>query len=212
MFHIDSVMKQLCSAGARAIFRHVEVTGEPPNCMPEYFMPAFIFDHLGDEVTMTLETSFAKLSLWNTDSRQRMGLPPIEKEHAAALLQLTQELGAPRVDLVLYEGIDRPKDKQDFLALVEFKRNWIDPRDRGKLLRILPHIDTCAHGVLCGSMRDVQRKWQEDFARKAGDRWYECAVQPMPHNINERWFFCAQLFDRGARKVAEAQPTAPELV
>jgi len=71
---IEAVIRKLCDVGARAVSRYVEVSGMWPDDMPEYFMPGFIFDHLGDEITMTLETGFVKLLEWNAETLNRRGL------------------------------------------------------------------------------------------------------------------------------------------
>lgn len=186
---IETVVQRLCDAGARAVSRYVDVSGMDPYDMPEYFMPAFILDHLGDEVTMTLETSFAKLLEWNEDARIRGKLP--ERK----LLALVADLGSPRVDLVLYKDPHRPKAEQDILALVEFKRGWIsggdDPggrSDRAKERRVLLHIDTCPYGVVCGWARLADRDWAYTGAMETRDTWFQSQFQlkddPTPY------FFC----------------------
>jgi hypothetical protein len=40
----------------------------PDEDMPECFLAAFVFDHLGDEVTMTIETNSRKLIGWSDAS------------------------------------------------------------------------------------------------------------------------------------------------
>jgi hypothetical protein len=198
---IEIAMQKLCDAGARAMRRYAEVAGESPDDMPEFFMPAFVLDHIGKEITATLETRFSKLFEWNDDIRVRRRLPPRSPEEEAELLVLAEELGRPRVDMVLYEGDDegRPKDKLDFLALLEFKKGWVPSDERTKLLRILPHIDTCPYGVVCGSVRGENLEWNKGEARKTNDRWYQSAMQSLPGE-DRSYFFCARLFDRAARK------------
>ena len=191
MIDIDDVMRKLCDAGARAMGRYAEVSGEGPGDMPEYFMPAFILGQIGDEISVTLETGFSKLVEWNDDTRKRRDLPARSPEEQAKLLALADELGTPRVDMVLFAGQDQgvPKDEQDFLALVEFKRYSASPDDRAKLLRILPHIDTCLYGVVCGNIEDRHLQSHRAEAEKLGDRWYQSVL---PGDF--RWFFCARLF------------------
>jgi hypothetical protein len=101
--------------------------------------------------------------------------------------------------MVLYEGDEegRAKDELDLLALAEFKRGWVPSDERTKLLRILPHIDTCPYGIVCGSVRGENLEWNKNEAATKGDRWYQSAMQSLP---NERdYFFCARLFDRSAK-------------
>jgi hypothetical protein len=197
MAEIESVVRDLCDAGAAAIHRYIQVSGEDPSDMPEHFMPAFILDHVGSKITMTLETGFSKLSKWNQNTRQGRGLPPRGQEEVTELLALALELGLPRVDMVLYEGNDdgRPKDQLGLLALVEFKKGP-STVDRNKLLRILPHVDTCPYGIVCGS-RGIDRDWDVEDARKMDDRWFETAVQPSPGD-KKPYFFSARLFSRSA--------------
>lgn len=137
---LEDTMEKLCKAGARAVQRYAEVSGmSPDEEMPECFLSAYFFDHFGDEVTMTIETSARKLLGWNDDQRQRQGLLPAGPADLG--------LDARRlVDLILFKDAHLPKNKQNFFALVEFKSGWIDGArngDRDKLLRLLKHIDTC---------------------------------------------------------------------
>jgi hypothetical protein len=196
MTDVEDVIRKLCKAGVRAMRRYAKVSGEDPDELPEYFMPALVLDQLGNQITATLETRFSKLSEWNDDIRQRRGLAPRSPEKEAELLILAEELGRPRVDMVLYEGDDegRPKDQLDFLALVEFKKGEF-ASDRDKLLKILPHIDTCRYGVTCGSVRgEANLEWHKNEAQGTHDRWFQSA----PLRLNDRrFFFCARLFESG---------------
>jgi len=196
--NIDTAITELCEAGARALHRYATVSGEDPSTLPEYFMSAFIFNDIGDRITLTLETPFSKLSEWNNDGRRRLGLPPQSQEETEALLKLAEDIGAPRVDMVMFTGEDGiPKDEQNFLALVEFKR-WDIERggDRSKILRILRHIDTCNYGVACGFARDDHVEWQKEKAQECRDFWCQ---REMPPLVDEpKYFFCARVFDRSA--------------
>jgi hypothetical protein len=62
MINVDDVMQRFCAVGANAVRRYVDISGEDPWTMPEYFMPAFTFDRIGDQITATLETNFAYLT------------------------------------------------------------------------------------------------------------------------------------------------------
>ena len=179
---IDTTIQKLCDTGAQAVQRYVVVSGLDPWYMPEYFMPAFMLDHLGDEVTMTLETKFSLLWAWNDGDRSR---------------PLPDGIGSPRVDLVIYKDPHLAKSMQSFLALVELKRGWVDgdpdaPGDRHKLMGMLEYIDTCNYGVVCGWAKAVTRDWARKNAEKAGDRWFESKFEldGVPY------FFCASVFAR----------------
>ena len=157
MIEIDDVMGKFCDAGAQAVRRYFDVSGEGPWSMPEYFMPAFMLDRLGDQMTATLETNFRTLVEWNACVRARRGLA--QQPHDERLLLLAQQLNGRRVDMALFEGEKegKPKEQQDFLALVEFKGGWLDAAgnpgrisDSDKLLMLLVHVDTCPWGIVCG--------------------------------------------------------------
>ena len=195
---IETIVQRLCDIGARAVHRYVEVSGMDPYDMPEYFMPSFILDHLGDKVTMTLETSFAKLLEWNEDARKRSGLP-----ERKLLVSVVADLGAPRVDLVLYKDPHRRKNEQDLLALVEFKRGWIsgahsptDHSDQAKVRRLLQHIDICRYGIVCGWARLADRDWAHKGAMETGDKWFESEFEVKDDRT--QYFFCARLVESAA--------------
>ena len=186
---LEETMEKLCKTGARAVQRYAEVSGMAPDEeMPECFLSAFVFDHFGGEVTMTIETSARKLLGWNDDQRQRQGLLPAGPADLG--------LDARRlVDLIMFKDAHLPKNKQNFFALVEFKSGWIDGAqngDRDKLLRLLKQIDTCPYGVVCGWARAANREWARENARMSGDRWFESEFQiaGVPH------FFCASVLRR----------------
>jgi hypothetical protein len=192
---IDVVIKELCRIGARAVCRYVEVTDLPPGDMPESFILAFIFDRLGNELKMTLESNFFKLLEWNMSSKTGRHSKPSIKDIRA--LASAANRGAQRVDLVIFADPHRPKSEQDILALVEFKSGWISgggtdippgTSDREKLLLLLKHIDTSRYGVVCGWTAKPQ--YQRNEARKVGDRWFE-----EPFDIHGTpYFFCARVF------------------
>ena len=200
MIDIDKLMESFCQLGAQAIERYFAISGEGPWQMPEFFMPAFIMDRLGDQTTATLETNFATLIQWNKEIRQRRGLAIVE--HDDRLLQLAAQLRGRRVDLVFYEGqeIGKPKNEQDFYALVEFKGGWLDAEavpgkvsDRDKLLMLMAHLDTCPWGIVCGWAPKVHREWQRDRVEGTGDKWFEKEIL-LPAGLHHSLFFCARLF------------------
>lgn len=166
-------------------------------------MPAFILDRLGGRLTATLETSFGTLVEWNAGVRVRRGLT--QQAHDERLLLLAQQLNGRRIDMALFEGEEegKPKEQQDFLALIEFKNGWIDAAripgkisDRDKLLMLLVHVDTCPWGVACGWMNKGHLEWQKQSSiKETNDRWYEKRIE-LPETFSIPLFFCARLFAR----------------
>ena len=123
---ITAVITALCEQGARAVSRYVEISGLDPEAMPEYFMPAFVLDHMGDQVTMTLETNFMSLIEWNMHSKTgRRALPSFEDIKA---LSLAANIGAPRIDLVMFADPHRRKTSRTFLPWSNSRRVGSAPR------------------------------------------------------------------------------------
>jgi hypothetical protein len=214
MLDVDEVMAKFCDAGAQSVRRYFDVSGIGPEIMPEYFMPAFILDRLGDKISATLETNFRTLVEWNAGVRARRGLPP--QSHDETLVRLLNE---SRVDMALFECEDegKPKEQRDFFALVEFKRGYIDASrirsrtsDRDRLLMLLAHIDTCPWGVTCGWTNKDHTEWQKDSIKGTNDRWYEKRFE-LPETISAPLFFCARLFARSSdeRRLAELLRSLP---
>jgi hypothetical protein len=108
--------------------------------------------------------------------------------------------------MVLFEGEEegKPKDQQDFLALVEFKRGWLSAdripgqeSDRDKLLLMLDAIDTCPWGILCGWTSESHLQWQKDESIKGtNDRLFEKRIE-LPDETTPI-YFCARLFKRSS--------------
>ena len=197
MRDINLTVQKICDAGAAAMFRYAKISGEDPfDDMPEHFLQSYTMDHLGDEFTATIETGLSKLSTWNKDIRKRNRLPPLPDEDTLQLLALAEILGAPRVDMVLFEGdeVGRSKYELDLLALVEFKKGaWALESDRQKLLSILPHIDTCRYGVVCGGGKIKDLHMYKAKADESSDTWFQTLVEPVDGS-GARYFFCARLF------------------
>jgi hypothetical protein len=203
MLQIDGVMRKLCEAGAQSVRRYVDVAGDDPWTMPEYFMRAFFLDRSGNEITMTLETGFGTLVEWNTGVRIRRSMP--ERAHDDRLLRLAEQLGGRRVDLAIFAGEEehKAKDQQDLFALVEYKRGWIsanrDPggmSDRDKLLMLLAHVDTCPCGIVCGWAIEDHARWQRDVSIKStSDHWCEQKIE-LPEGYTSSLLFCARAFER----------------
>lgn len=205
MRDIETVVQALCKVGAEAVSRYVTVSGDDtPSNMPEYFVPAYLLDRLGDELVVTLEGSFEGLFGWN--ERARHGAARSLQDSSELLLRPRQKLAGRRVDLVLAvrRSDGKSEEPPDLLALVECKRNWIDAdkipgkeSDRDKLLLFLAHIDTCQWGIVCGGWIDQNhRAYQRDRSMKGtGDKWYECEI-PLSGVPGGPFWFAARLFDR----------------
>ena len=198
MKDIDLFMQRFCDAGAKAVCRYIEISGEPLSTMPEYFMPAFIMNCLGDDVTFTLETGFATLHTWNGDSRERNLRNDLRVEEPL----LSDEIYGRRIDMVIFEGQNegKPKHEQDIFALAEFKRGWIDSAktpgkisDRDKLLMFMNFIDTSKYGIVCGYVNENHLNWQaKDVKRESKDRLFMAPIK-QDNKSYEPMYFCARL-------------------
>jgi hypothetical protein len=192
---IADAAQRVCEAAAEAVHRYATVTGlSPSEDLPERFITAFVLDKLGDEVTLTLETSLSKLWRWNLNALKGLRLPiPENPEEEFALI--AAELGAPRVDMAIWAG-EGQKDEQDCFAIIEFK-NWkIIERERDKVYNIIKHL-ICPHGAICVVMQGSAESlgWAEDLARKDGDGWFACNVAATPENP-ALYSVCIRYFDR----------------
>jgi hypothetical protein len=198
-----------CHSGARALAQYARISGEEPSTAPEYFMPAFIMNDLGNavhserELTFTLETTFSTLREWNCDAKARAGdtLP-------TDLVRLAEERKSSRVDMVLFAGAPGThKHAHDFVALIEFKRGNLEEEhgnlDRSRLLRLLRHIDTCEYGIVCGSVEERYLNYQRERALGLKDAWCSAAVP----ELENRFSFCARLFS--CRTVERGEPNRP---
>ena len=196
MRSVDNIMEKICHHAAQAIRRYVEISGMTPGDMPESFLGAYVFDKIGSEVTMTLETNTTKLFDWNNASKgRRRASDAVKVELQNAVTSVDQ---SGRIDLVLFDGASQNKEHEEFLALVEFKRWHLSREDRDKLLVVLKYIDTCPTGAIC-SILDLggDRSWvehEQSDAVRMGDRWIECKVGELPHGIPGNYSVCARIF------------------
>ena len=143
---ITETMEKLCKAAAQALHRYAGISGiDPGRDMPESFVASYICDHLGDEITATVETNFRKLLEWNANRKAATSSVVDDIERKVDHLQ--KRVSKKRVDLVIYGSGEKKSDKP-MLILVEFKREAIDRGDRVKLLSILEEIDTCPFGAI----------------------------------------------------------------
>jgi hypothetical protein len=206
---IGTVIKALCVHGARAVSRYAEITGlDPKYHMPEYFMPAYICDHMGDQVVMALEPNFKLLLKGELYAKSDWYKEPSPQELAA--LHLVTKLGGSRVDMAIFADPHRPKNQQRILALVEFKK-WITNKgstrategtwDRDKLIPILKHFTSCKYGVCCGWQNHEKA---EITARQEGDLWH---AEPFDL-LGRKYFFCARVFDASAKMTVLAHGVA----
>lgn len=219
MIDVSQLMQKFCDVGAAAVSRYAAVSGDSHFHMPEYFMASFILDHLGSDVTATLEMNFSTLVEWNDDARKHHGLPKHSPDDRALLL--AEQLGGRRVDMVLFEGEEerKAKDLQDFFALVEVKRGWIDAAsvtgkisDRDRLLMLLDRIDTCKWGIACGWIQQNHRDWQKAETEKTSDRWFETEFHLQDYDAP--LYFGARLLARGSdedrvRRLLAKMPQSP---
>lgn len=198
-----AILDNVCRTAAAAVYRYVELSGEDPgDDMPESFVSAYVFNQLG--TTATLETNIRKLFEWNRDQRARMQSNVDLGEEDIAEVSLSEVLkrlnGRPRVDMVLFQDEEQPKDKQRFLALAEFKRHRIDEWDRNKLLAIMKYIDTCPLGVICSIVDATSdSEWLQRERKRAedvGDLWFVENVPPLPHSIEKHFASCLRAFGR----------------
>lgn len=190
---IDAVVQLLCKQGARSLTRYARVTDLDINFMPETFIQSYILDHMGDDVTVVLETHFNELVKWSLETKNERKAPVSAKRITDAIQAV--DMGTKKIDLVLFKNPHLPKPQQDILALVEVKNQRIsaEGEDRDKLIEVLRHIDSCPYGIVCGwtaNPDDYKR-----HAEVAGDKWFqkECTVH------DETIFFCARLFEPSRR-------------
>ena len=204
MTDINTFVQEFCDTGARAVSRYAEVSDDDYMKMPEYFMPAFIFDNLRTPraaTTITLETSFTDLIARNASVRKRRGFA--EQGHNDQLLRLAEQLGGRRIDMALFEGEaeQKPRNEQDFVALVEFKKGWIDSgtlsgkiSDRDRLLLLLACVDTCPWGIVCGWIPQYHYDWQKNETLRTADRLFTSKIKI--RDVAGPLLFCARLFAR----------------
>ena len=154
MTDIASLTQRICDLGAAGLNRYADISNTHPFESPEYFMSSYIFSNLAKEgYTITLETSFSKLHDWNNEARtQRLKLPPRSAEEEVELLKISEAIGQQKVDMVIFEPKTevQSRDDLDLFALIEFKKGVMSESDKTKLTKILPFIDTCRYGIVCG--------------------------------------------------------------
>jgi hypothetical protein len=174
--------EKFCKAGAQAVRRYAKVTGSlPKDDMPEYFLSSFLFDALGDEDPMSLETRVSSLRLRPISD---LGYPK-----------------SPRIDLVIYKDRHLPKDRENLLALVEFKSGsvWQEKTqtkpntDREKLIVVLKTCPAGTYGVICGWVHgEVRYKNSLEYSESAGD--WPCWEPFKIEGATEPHFFGVSVF------------------
>jgi hypothetical protein len=108
--NINSVVELLCKWGASALTRYAHVTDLDIKFMPETFIQSYILDHMGDDVTIVLETHFNELLRWC--------LPKAAADEVSAAISAA-DMGTKKIDLILFKNPHMPKAQQEVLALVE---------------------------------------------------------------------------------------------
>lgn len=89
---LDDVMPEICKSAAQAVYRYVEVSRDPYDRPPEYFLSSFVFDKLGTKYTMTLESDAKKLRDWNAEIHKMHGTAP-RSEDQRAIEEAIQQTG-----------------------------------------------------------------------------------------------------------------------
>ena len=203
---LDNNMKLICQYAAKAVSRYSQVSGLRPTEMPEYFMPAYIFDKLGSKLTMTLESSSKQLIGWNEERRQKLrAIPNVVRKSLEETLKSLDRNG--RIDLVVFDGSSSKKNSEGILLMVEFKKHETgrgSADDRNKLLRVLDYIETCPAGAVCylvDAMPDSEVI--RDHKKFAGnDKWYCEPVPGLGDKAKKGYSVCARLFERHPKVAA----------
>ncbi len=212
---VDVVMKRIREVAAQAVCRYANVSGDSRNAMPEYFMPAYVFDKLGSTFTMTLETNSRTLRRWDEDAKRRRArltgsesLEPEKSELEEAIRRLDH---GGRIDLIVFDGKSHRKDCEGFLVMVEFKK-WDRDKaqaDRDKLLAVMSHVHTCPYGAICYLINSApDSEWAGELkeeARRHGDKW---CCEPVLDELKEgrgTFAICSELFSRDAQPYSRGQ-------
>lgn len=151
---IVETITRVCDQFATAIERYDSISGG--EIAPEHVLATYTMMQLGDVLTMTSETSSAKLWTWDKNvSQRRVGQPVL----AGAQMPETYRnaCGGRRVDLVIFKGDHTRKNEMEMLCLVEIKYGWVDARDISKLELWLDHLPTVPYGVICTALEMPQK-------------------------------------------------------
>ena len=167
---IKTAANRMCELGVMAVQRYAKKSGLDVNeYLPESFIQSYMLDHYDEATTITMDTRLKTIT------------------------NFWQEKYNPRIDLVLYQ-----ENRQPF-ALIEMKSGWIDDRDRAKLKKILPFIESHPVGILCSQFRvEDQLPWergQYERHKLEADIWIES--QPF-ETSNRKWVYGAHVFRIGA--------------
>jgi hypothetical protein len=164
---VKTAANRLCELGAMAVQRYAKKSGLDVNeYLPESFIQSYMLDHYDEATTITTETK----------------LKDMTKSYP--------EKYNPRIDLVLYQ-----ENRQPF-ALIEIKSGFrIVDRDRAKLKKALPFIESHPVGILCTQCRveDQLPKALAQYERHKleTDIWIE---SPPFEASNRMWVYGAHVF------------------
>jgi hypothetical protein len=116
--------------------------------MPEHALTGLFGRQIGLSRGIVFEPNVSYLATWDNVVRLRRGLSELPRPTSRRL-----------VDMAKLEPLERVegKVKRDLFAQAEFKAGWLSvasqatrQSDWDKLLEILPLIDTCPWGIVCG--------------------------------------------------------------
>jgi hypothetical protein len=188
---IDKLMPQICVLAAEAVFRYDQISCEEPgDHMPEYFVSSYIFDHLKSGFAMTLETSFRILRAWDDQMDKPAG--GIVSANAPLDTMEEMEVGAQkgRSDLVLFP--------ENSIMIVEFKRHFVFPPDREKILYVLSKLKHGTGGAICSILPTAaDSEWiisEHQKAAAAGDQCFVKSVQKLKHCADSTYTIFARSF------------------
>jgi hypothetical protein len=93
---IKPVIQQICDCAVGALRRFCDLTDLPPTDMHESFLASYVFDRIGEKVSMAPELMAATIWDWNHNGTS---MPCGVKRQQ-------------RIDLTLFEPQEVPKDQQ----------------------------------------------------------------------------------------------------
>jgi hypothetical protein len=198
MEKIIECAQRICNAVASAIEVYSAVSGADHDDLPESFIQSYVFVELSHVLTMTLETNYSKLWEWNAHSIWRKTKPSPVFTLPKPPPEFKEKSG--RSDMIIFQGDHHSKNDMDFLAIVEYKRNWLSQQDIDKIRCVLPKLDTMPHGIVCGFVRENDFHYIDNFktsAESSGDIFVRGRTS-RPLGINNTYCAFAQIINNPA--------------